>query len=70
MSHPVTAAKLPPSERDDASAFWSGHGIRRSYTRDQHWRGFMARKVLAGEIKEGQTAVVEAGRDGLAIRAA
>jgi ATP-dependent Clp protease ATP-binding subunit ClpB len=30
----------------------------------------LARMVLAGEIKEGQTAVVEAGRGGLSIRAA
>lgn len=68
MTSPVTAARLPDTEPDDARAFWAGHGIRKSYTRDQHWRGFMAGKVLAESPKRVLEFGCNVGRNLLAIQ--
>lgn len=68
MSHPVTAAKLPPSEPEDARAFWAKHGIGKSYTVDQHWRGYMAGKVLAERPHRVLEFGTNVGRNLLTIR--
>jgi SAM-dependent methyltransferase len=61
-------SSLPDSEPDDARAFWAGHGIRKSYTRDQHWRGFMAGKVLAHSPRTVVEFGCNVGRNLLAIQ--
>jgi SAM-dependent methyltransferase len=59
---------LPDSESDDARAFWAGHGIRKSYTQDQHWRGFMAERILATNPRRVIEFGCNVGRNLLAIR--
>lgn len=59
---------LPDSEADDARRFWSKHGVRKSYTSDQHWRGFMAGRILATEPDSVVEFGCNVGRNLLAIR--
>lgn len=59
---------LPVTEPDDARMFWATHGIRKSYTQDQHWRGYMAGKVLAFDPARVVEFGCNVGRNLLAIR--
>jgi SAM-dependent methyltransferase len=56
------------AEADEARLFWANHGVRKSYTQDQHWRGFMAGRVLATKPRRVVEFGCNVGRNLLAIR--